>query len=249
MKDEMEYEMEKQNLSPEGARTSTDIIRHYRDFEQALLTAGFSIGGGNDEGIFTLSSRFGEEVRWFSDDPETDPWAWRLRILTERNDIAYGKFFFHKSGYITKEWLPYFMKLRRDSASFAERYESGVYSAQAKNVYEAVQNFGPLAVYEIRRQCGFTKKDNSKFEKALTELQMGFFLTVTGHTRRVSARGEYGWHVSVLDRPENYYGEDVWEQTMSLSEAEAEEGITRRVLEINPLADTRRIRPFIYGRA
>ena len=29
-------------------------IKHYDDFVNALLSAGFSLGGGNDEGIFAL---------------------------------------------------------------------------------------------------------------------------------------------------------------------------------------------------
>ena len=31
-------------------------------------------------------------------DPETDPWEWRIRVLDERDDIAYAKLFYKKSG-------------------------------------------------------------------------------------------------------------------------------------------------------
>ncbi len=65
------------------------------------------------EGVFTLSDAFGESIAWHTEDPETDPWEWRIRVLDEYTDIAYGKLFFRKSGYITKEWYPYFLAVRR----------------------------------------------------------------------------------------------------------------------------------------
>ena len=65
-------------------------IRSFSDFTSALLSAGFSIGGGNGEGIFSvIPSSWGEAapyetpVRWHTGDPETDPWEWRMRVLNE----------------------------------------------------------------------------------------------------------------------------------------------------------------------
>jgi hypothetical protein len=96
------------------------MILGYNDFVNSLLDAGFSMGGGNSEGIFSVVSWSWNEappydtpVRWHTGDPETDPWEWRIRVLDERDDIAYAKLFFKKSGYITKEWYPYFLAVRR----------------------------------------------------------------------------------------------------------------------------------------
>ena len=87
-------------------------IYNYTDFVEALLKAGFSMGGGNSDGVFALVPWSWEEtppydtpVRWHTGDAETDPWEWRMRVLDERGDIAYGKVFFKKSGFITKEQL------------------------------------------------------------------------------------------------------------------------------------------------
>lgn len=88
-------------------------INHFNDFIQELRSVGFTIGGENGEGVFTLSDAFGESIAWHTEDPETDPWEWRIRVLDEYTDIAYGKLFFRKSGYITKEWYPYFLAVRR----------------------------------------------------------------------------------------------------------------------------------------
>ena len=85
-------------------------INHFNDFIQELRSVGFTIGGENGEGVFTLSDAFGESIAWHTEDPETDPWEWRIRVLDEYTDIAYGKLFFRKSGYITKEWYPIFWR-------------------------------------------------------------------------------------------------------------------------------------------
>ena len=85
-------------------------IQNYDGFVENLLTAGFSMGGGNDEGIFALipwswdqQPPYETPVRWHTGLVETDPWEWRMRVLDERRDIAYGKVFFKKSGFITKQ--------------------------------------------------------------------------------------------------------------------------------------------------
>jgi hypothetical protein len=71
------------------------MIKDYNDFVNALLTAGFSIGGGNADGIYAVvpwgwnqEPPYETPVRWHTEDPETDPWEWRIRVLDERDDIA-----------------------------------------------------------------------------------------------------------------------------------------------------------------
>ena len=39
---------------------------------------------------------------WWSDDPARDPWIWR-QVLAEDSEIAYGKFFDRKAGFVSKE--------------------------------------------------------------------------------------------------------------------------------------------------
>ena len=115
------------------------MIQNYNDFVNSLLDAGFSMGGGNSEGIFSVVSWNWDEappydtsVRWHTGDPETDPWEWRIRVLDEHDDIAYGKLFFKKSGYITKEWYPYFLTVRRGGKDFMDEYADGAISHFAK---------------------------------------------------------------------------------------------------------------------
>ncbi|MDR1705655.1 MAG: hypothetical protein LBS19_13355, partial [Clostridiales bacterium] len=99
-------------------------LNSFNDFVKILIRAGFSIGGGNNEGIYAVVNHDwtytppGSPIVWHTGDPETDPWEWRVRVLNERSDIAYAKCFFKKSGYITQEFYPYFLALRRGRREF-----------------------------------------------------------------------------------------------------------------------------------
>ena len=79
-------------------------IRNFNDFVDVLLAAGFSMGGGNSEGIISIIPWSWNEhppyetpVRWHTGDPENDPWEWRMRVLDERDDIAYERCFLIKA--------------------------------------------------------------------------------------------------------------------------------------------------------
>ena len=72
-------------------------LNDFNDFIEILLASGFSIGGGNNEGLYAivdydwLNVPVGTQIVWHTGDPETDPWEWRIRVLNERSDIAYGR--------------------------------------------------------------------------------------------------------------------------------------------------------------
>ena len=101
------------------------MIQNFADFCRELLSCGFSMGGGNAKGIFALidydwtnQDVLDTPVKWHCGDPEVDPWEWRMRVLEERTDIAYSKVFFKTSGFITRDWYPFFYAVRRNGESF-----------------------------------------------------------------------------------------------------------------------------------
>jgi len=230
-------------------------IRNYGDFVNALLEAGFSLGGGNDSGIFALIPWSWDEeppyetpVRWHTGESETDPWEWRMRVLDERNDIAYAKCFFNKSGYITAEWAPYFIAARRGNTNLEEEYEDGVISNHAKRIYGTLLEYGTLPVHAIKQLAGFGKDEKSKFDSALVALQMKMYLTMCGRERKISAKGgEYGWSSTVFCTTESFWGAEVFKKVAKLNQDDAIAEITERVLTLNPSAVSRRIRKFIAG--
>jgi len=231
------------------------MIYDYKSFVSALLDAGFSIAGGNDEGVFGLINfDWNEEpppdypVRWHTGDPETDPWEWRIRVLNERSDIAYSKVFFKKAGFITKEWYPYFLAVRRGGRTFKDDYADGKISNYAKRIYEAVSQNGRLPLHEIKDAAGFPREDKSKFDNALTELQMKMYLTICGQQQKLSQKGEeYGWPAAVYCTTEHFWGDDVFDLAVKIKPEEAIQKITQQIYRLNPFAEEKKIKKFIRG--
>lgn len=230
------------------------IIRNYSDFVAALLNAGFSMGGINSEDIYAvipsyLDNRGCENsIIWHTGDPETDPWEWRMRVLNERDDIAYSKVFFRKSGYITKEWYPYFIAARRGGVDFKDAYLSGTISQYAKRIYDAISEHRCLPLYKIRECAGFGRDEKSQLECGLVELQMRMFITMCGRQQKVSQIGmEYGWPSTVFCTTESFFDDEVFDIAAGISEKEAVAKITNRIYTLNPNAEERKVFKFIKG--
>ena len=230
------------------------MINNYNDFITELFKAGFSGAvGGKDDGVFGLF-RYGwgaeEEtgIEWHTDDPETDPWLWRMRVLNERNDIAYAKLFFKKAGYITKEWYPYFIAARRGDRIFEDDYADGIISHAAKRIYDVVAENGHLPLHEIKSLAGFRREDKSKFDSALNDLQMRMYLSIHSIKQQISSKGtQYGWSVTNFCTSEMFWGDAVFEQAAGIGTDEAVEKITKQILSLNPSAQEKKILKFIMG--
>jgi len=231
-------------------------LNNFNDFVQILRASGFSIGGGNDEGIFAIvnfdwsNEPPGSPIIWHTGNPETDPWEWRIRVLNEHSDIAYSKCFFKKSGYITKEFYPYFLVLRRGGKVFEDEYADGLISHFAKRIYDVVCECGEVPLHGIKTLGGFGRDEKSKFDSALTELQMRLYLTICGTRRHLNAEGvEYGWDTTMFCTTERFWeNTDVFARAAILSEADAAAEIRKRVLKLNPGADEKKTRKFMYGK-
>ncbi|WP_207657665.1 hypothetical protein [Faecalicatena contorta] len=230
-------------------------IYSYNDFIKVLLQAGFSMGGGNAEGIYAaVSWNWNEEppydtpVRWHTEDLETDPWEWRMRVLDERNDIAYAKLFFKKSGYITKEFYPYFLAARREGQTLEEEYEKGMISHYAKKIYQIILEHGTLPLHAIKQIGEISKEDKSKFDRAMIELQMKMYLTMCGKQQKLSQKGaEYGWSSTVFCTVEDFFGEEMVSRAAKIEKQEAIARITEQVYTLNPEAQEKKILKFIQG--
>ncbi len=227
------------------------MVGSFKEFCEVLLKSGFSMGGGNAKGIYAIvdfdwkEAPEGCPIRWHTGDADTDPWEWRMRVLEEREDIAYGKVFFGTSGYITKEWYPYFLTVRRQGMVFDEWYDEGKISQLEKAIYEAVCENGQMALHELKAVCGITKESSGAFDRALTNLQKNLFITMCGRRQKTNRRGEgYGWNSTVFCTVEDFWGEDL---SMDISAQEAYEKIRARILELNPQAEEKKIKKFILG--
>lgn len=223
-------------------------IRCYEDFIQSLILTGMSMGGPNDEHVFSLCNYFGEEIEWHTEKPDTDPWEWRMRVLNERDDIAYGKLFFKKSGFITRDWFPYFYAARRDKTSLEDAYGDGKISQPAKIIYEILKEERTMPLHLLKLAGGFSKENKAAFERGLTELQMKMYITMCGQKRKLSGKGEeFGWSSTVFCLVEDFFGGDILEQAGHIERADALKKISDQIVRFNPKADTKKIQKFILG--
>ena len=146
---------------------------------------------------------------WWTDSPETDPWAWR-QVLASSPYVAYGKFFDKKAGFVSWEWFPDFANYRRDGYDFEGFCEDGKAKHRNRQIMDAFgldeQMTGPeLLSCDLKKKAAVAKG----FEGSLTELQMQSFLIMGDFRRRQNKYGiGYGWHVAAIMTPETKWGYD-----------------------------------------
>ena len=72
---------------------------------------------------------------WFCGVPEKDPWEWR-KIIVAGGEIAYGKFFDNRAGFISREYLPAFVNYRRDGYDFDARWDDELASVRSRKIMD-----------------------------------------------------------------------------------------------------------------
>lgn len=201
----------------------------------------------NDIPGFSLEERTAPEF-WWSGDVERDPWEWR-EIIARRGEVAYGKFFDKKAGFISKEWIPYFVNVRRDGYDFDALWEDGKASARQKKIMDLYGEELMNKEYfsnELKKKAGFGKDGEKGFEGIITGLQMQMYLCTRDFRQRVNKKGEeYGWPVAVYSTPEGLWG---YEHVTSAYKEKTEESVKRiakHVSEIYPIATAKQIKKLI----
>ena len=181
---------------------------------------------------------------WWSDDPDRDPWEWR-KLLADAGEVAYGKFFAGKAGFVSLEWLPYFANWRRDGYDFDALWSDGKADRREKLIMDLFADGGELYSNEMKRLAGFGTVVKN-FEGALTALQHRFYLTVRDFRQRSNKKGEpYGWPIAVYSTPESRWGYGLLSSAYSEPPETSRERIFTRVRELYPGASERRIREIL----
>lgn len=147
-----------------------------------------------------------ESGYWWTGNEEKDPWEWR-RIIARSGKVAYGKFFDGKAGFISKEWLPFFVNYRRDGYDFDALWDDEKASFRQKKIMDLFDDAAELYSYEIKAAAGFAKGGEKNFEGTLTALQNELYLCVRDFRQRLNKSGEpYGWAIAVYCKPEHLWG-------------------------------------------
>lgn len=169
---------------------------------------------------------------WWGENRKRDPWEWRGVIASE-GEIAYGKLFRNKAGFISKEWYPVFAAYRRDGYDFDSRYEDGLASLKTKKIIDVLTKCKILPSYEIKQLAGFGKNGEKGFDGAMTLLQMQTYITVRGFQCKRNKKGEeYGWPVGVYTLSEELFGYDYVRSAYSMPKEAAKDKIISHIREV-----------------
>jgi hypothetical protein len=198
----------------------------------------------NDIPRFSLEERTVSDY-WWSGDENKDPWEWR-EIIARSGEIAYGKFFDKKAGFISKEWFPYFANYRRDGYDFDALWDDEKASLRQKKIMDLFEIENELYSFEVKKKAGFGKGGEKNFDGTIARLQMQTYLCVRDFRQKKSKSGAaYGMPVAVYCKPEQLFGYDYVTSAYSESPQASARRIIEHMAEIYPVATDKQLKKML----
>ena len=221
-------------------------IRTWQELINWINEVGFLPLFGNEVEGFSAEEHTSPDY-WWSGDRQEDPWEWR-EIIAASGQVAYGKFFGNKAGFISLEWLPYFVNFRRNGYDFDARYQEGLASRREKKIMDffigededqdAVYKNERILSTDLKKAAGFGIGGEKNYPGVITGLQMQMYLVISDFVRRKNKYGEeYGMAVSILLPPESIWGYEAVTAAYSEKPGESWNRIFQHVKKMYPAAD------------
>ena len=181
------------------------------------------------------------DLYWWSGDTEQDPWEWR-KLIARSREVAYGKFFGRKAGFISKEWYPEFANYRRDGYDFDALWDDELAGIRHKKIMDQIEAKEEWYSYELKQKAGFGKEGEKNFEGIVTDLQMKTYLIISDFRRKRNKKGqEYGWPVSVYTKPETLWGYESISSAYKKSPGESKNRIFSHIKALYPEATDKQL--------
>ncbi|MCR5832141.1 MAG: hypothetical protein K6G67_08390 [Lachnospiraceae bacterium] len=218
-------------------------IRSWQELVNWINEVGFLPLFANEIEGFSAEEHVSPDY-WWTGIREEDPWEWR-EIIAASRQVAYGKFFDQKAGFISLEWLPYFVNFRRGGYDFDSRWEDGLANRREKIIMDMLTGTDDdgdmtfpddqILSTQLKKKAGFGKGGEKNFPGIVTGLQMQTYLVICDFHRRVNKRGdEYGMPVSVLLPPEAIWGYETVTSAYGEEPAVSGRRIADRIAELFP---------------
>jgi hypothetical protein len=163
------------------------------------------------------------------DDPDIGKcWGWKDDSL-DKKWWYYGKFLRRRATLVSLEVLPCFYALSENYGAlddYLQEYEEGRLTAEAKAVYEALLEQGPLDTVRLRRKSRMSAQSaKSRFDRALVELQVGLKVLPVGVAE--AGAWDYAFVYELLPR----WLPEIPEQARVVGRGEARRRLVERYLD------------------
>jgi hypothetical protein len=169
------------------------------------------------------------------DDPDIDRcWRWKDAALGQRQ-WYYGKLLRKRATLVSVEMLPLFYASSENLGEiddYLDEYQAGEMTAEAKWIYEALLEHGPLDTIQLRQKAGLSSSGaKSRFDRGLVELQAGLKVLPVGVAR--AGRWRYAFTYEILLR----HFPELGEQARDIKRSTAQRALVLRYLDNVVAAD------------
>ena len=163
-----------------------------------------------------------------------DPWDWR-QLLAPHPDIAYGKFFDRKAGFVSREWFPDFANYRRDGYDFDARYDDGLAPRGDLELYNLIDQNAPILSKPLKQLGDYRKGGKKGFDGAITRLQKQCYVLISDFGYATDKEGnQYGWGIAEYSTPEKFLGRRFTDKVYQRSPEESCHRVVKQFRKILP---------------
>jgi hypothetical protein len=140
------------------------------------------------------------------DDPGHVTWGWKDSLLGSR-EWYYAKVLRKRATMIAVGIAPYFYALTENYGSPEDDhitlYEQGRMTLEAKSVYQAILDNGPLDTVALRKAARLSSPESeARFNKALADLQSGFLVVPVAVTQAGAWHYAFAYDIVARHYPE-----------------------------------------------
>lgn len=140
------------------------------------------------------------------DDPGHITWDWKDRMLGDRS-LYYAKLLRHSGIFLSMSLAPYLYALTENYGSLEDDYlilyEQGLLSQNAKQIYEALLDNGPLDTISLKKFAHLSNlKSDAAFNSALNQLQADMKVMPVGTCEAGAWHYAYVYDISARFLPE-----------------------------------------------
>lgn len=218
------------------------VIKTKRDMADAVERLGFLPFFPNSIPGFSVDD-LADPAIWFNGGE--GPWEWKGPVI-QATGCAYGKFFEHKAGFISREWFCDFANFRRDGYDFDARYEDGLASFRDKELFELLDGNAPILTGPLKNLGDYRKDGKKGFDTIITRLQKQCYVVISDFKYLTDKQGkEYGWGVAEYSTPERVLGSDFTDHVYDRSPEESYQRVYEHLTKLFPEVGDDQIKKFL----